>query len=211
MATFNIDAEKAWIASQFISTEQTRYYLCGFLVEPHNDGALLVATDGARLVCIYDTSFQCDIGCESSFGPVIVQLNKQTLAQLKKPMAFALRVTDGRAEVLNERGDVLHIQAENCIIDGTFPEWRKVISSAINPSREQAGYNAKYLGDFAALSGPPTKNSAGFITLEMNGAGPAMVTTRQKDRFGVLMPIASKFFTSGMFVDALIGASESGD
>lgn len=39
----------------FASTEETRYYLNGVLVEPHPDGGvLLVATDGHRMVAIKD-------------------------------------------------------------------------------------------------------------------------------------------------------------
>ena len=52
MITVNARLFKA--ASLFVSGEDTRNYIQGVCIEPHPEGALLVATDGRRVVAILD-------------------------------------------------------------------------------------------------------------------------------------------------------------
>ena len=177
MTAYMIDAEKAWIAMQFVSTEKTRYYLVGFSIEAHKDGALLVSTDGHRGVVVYDSDAVVP-------ETAIIGLGRETVKALKK--GDTLKIIDGQAEVIAGE-TTIHIQPGDCRIDGTFPDWRRAFGSVHEPSGKQAAFNAKYLGSFSALHGPRAKVTA--IAVEMNGEAPARITSGHDDRYGVLMPV----------------------
>lgn len=177
MTAYMISAEKAWIAMQFVSTDEARLNLQGFLVVAHKDGALIVSTDGIRGVVLYDADAVVP-------ETAIIRLNKETVRALKK--GERLKIDNGQAQVL-ALGDVAHIQPGDCRIDGDYVDWRPAFRSAHEPSGVQSTYNAKYLGQFGALNGPITK--FGAIAVEMNGENPARITTQHHDRYGILMPV----------------------
>ena len=57
------------------SSEETRYYLGGVYVQPHPErGALLVATDGHRLIAIHDETGICE---KPAIVRTIVRMRKQ--------------------------------------------------------------------------------------------------------------------------------------
>jgi len=126
-----INAEKAWIASHFVATEAMRYYLCGFYVEPVEQGAILVSTDGARMTVIHDPTAT---GVEES---AIINLSKDLLKNLRKSTTIEI----SGAGVATAKGEVdqdIFIQAGDCRIDGIFPEWRKILPTNITNKTDMA-------------------------------------------------------------------------
>ena len=125
-ATVNADLFR--IAFNFASTEATRYYLNGVLIQKHQaEGVYLVATDGHRMMVIHDATGS------TTLDNVIVKLDKAALAACKpnrKDQAERLlRVEgDGVAHVLEAYGDEMRPTAmcHGAIIDGTFPDWTRV-------------------------------------------------------------------------------------
>lgn len=171
-----LNPEKLWIAANFMSTEQTRYYLCGVFVEPCETGVTMTATDGHRLVTCHDPQGVCS-------DPMIISLSKDTMQALKK--ADTVTIDENKQLSVNYGGKPTHIQPGSCEIDGTFPDWHRVIPAEI--TGEQApGFNAGYLGDFKALAG--FSKTAPIITIYQNGKDPAIISCGDPNIFAVQMP-----------------------
>jgi hypothetical protein len=142
-----------------VSTSEARYYLRGVHVEPAPDGgALLVATDGRRLIALHDPS-----GVVRN-GTGIVSLNK-TMAKALTAKAWSLpnwlsnrppNANDVRHLVVKgERSAIVALgpgydpdavlaladtpsaavgafQWVGSLIDGQYPEWRRVLAEPDN-------------------------------------------------------------------------------
>ena len=113
-ATVNADLFARAALAQ--STETTRYYLCGVHITPAGNGepgAYLVATDGHKMLVFYDPGATIE-------GSAIVALPKDLLKRCK----------DGeKLEVSDTGASVGGLQAGNVLVDGTFPDWRRIIPS----------------------------------------------------------------------------------
>lgn len=118
-----INAEMFYRAHKAVSTETTRFYLQGVHLERHpsGEGVLMVATDGHILVCFYDREGTIE-------GDAIVKAPAHILKVCAKPLKNGkprmLMVDDGAMEIY-EGSDTL--TAKGCKIDGSFPDWRRVV------------------------------------------------------------------------------------
>lgn len=122
------------------SYDATRYYLGGVYVEPcSRGGAVLTASDGHILISAWDSVGVCE-------APAIVQLDKTRLAACKSPPRredrFVTVSSDGMAKIVGAGDDpTLYEQQHSVIVEGTFPDWRRVVprgpfgptSEAFNP------------------------------------------------------------------------------
>lgn len=196
------------IASTCQSKEETRYYLRGVHVEPHAvKGVTLVATDGHRLLCIYDEAGHAD---ESA----VITLTSAALKECKPGKHWQRFLTvDGANATINdgvvtkegeiELGDAVAVSVK-CRIDGTFLDWRRVVpqSPMILPADESApSFSGDYLasmGDIAIAlekhfdrySNDPSKGRGVTSTVAKECLGPALVLfPKVQEAFGVLMPI----------------------
>lgn len=204
MSIVKIDAGLFRIVHTAVSTEETRYYLNGVYIEPHADGgALLVATDGHRLLAAHDPLASCQ---ESS----IVQLPKEALALCKRP-----KTVDRRELVIDTQNAVATINnikpadagatepvAEMIaafqanVIDGTFPDWRRVTPTELldKNAADSPAFNGLYLKAFGNLAMEIGKHS-GLQTVAMrmsisDGHSPVVIRwSGQPNIFGVLMPM----------------------
>lgn len=194
----------AW---QFISTEETRYYLNGVYIEPHPDGGVtMIATDGICLVALRDIDAHIE-GTESW----ICGLPKQPFAPvLKRKNSGALHFVDQSAYVtdsiigndaFNASFDPTKISREHLAIgfapaiDGTFPDWRKVIPTTFDGQTERTTLNGKILERFTkALA--PLKDDKGFVPLNIitppsEGVPVIIHSETIREFFGIAMPIRS--------------------
>ena len=131
--TIVVKADLFRLAHTAASTELTRYYINGVYIEPApTGGALLVATNGHRMIVIHDPEGLCT-------KSAIVKLPRFALAQCKTPKMF----TTKRRLVINLEQDSATVEevtppnaldviqalltAHKVIIDGTFPDWRRVV------------------------------------------------------------------------------------
>lgn len=131
-----------------VSTEETRYYLNGVHVEPHpGGGALLVATDGHRMLVIHDREGVCR-------QPAIIADCPDLRKALSRVKDEDKRLTVDRAGALVVDG--LYQATENTLIDGSFPAWKMVLRPLFAALRKKsitpAIFNARYLADFAKVS-----------------------------------------------------------
>ena len=204
--TIRVNAELFRLAYGAVSKEETRYYLNGVYVEPHPErGALIVATDGHRMVCIHDPDAACD---ESA----IVQLPPyaRTMCPSKKSgLGIDKRVLDvdvkaKTATIYNEKMDgkgvvsktVALVTAHGVVIDGTFPDWRKVTPRGPFKTVGLSGFAAENMGAICALG--KLLNTSGrrnaamyFLQREAGSDGDPIIVrwSGREDIFAVVMPM----------------------
>ncbi|WPZ36723.1 hypothetical protein T8K17_11310 [Thalassobaculum sp. OXR-137] len=179
----------------FVSTEQTRYYLQGVCVEKAQTrpGCYLVATDGHRMGVFYDATAHTDQ------SGIIVSLNKTGLAACKPgrhDMDGRMVVVEGSTVAIHDRtaGDAAASApsplAINCgsVIDGTFPDWRRVVPFKPQTIHAHKSYNPAYL---AAFNFKPFSGATPALTIEQGDhRDPAVVrNTAFPDFLAVLMPM----------------------
>lgn len=180
----------------FISTEQTRYYLAGVRIEPHEGGALAVATDGHRL----GVQFSPDAACSKPgiwICPKALKLDRRKGA----PAQWVVGVIAGSRSRLHlihaPKGDKDTDMAEyvaefpaagvdemswgHTLIDGEYPDWRKVLPKA-SSSDVVRGFNGEYLGTFGRA-----------LTLRGDDPGaPHLVQNSDINFLGVAMPMRTE-------------------
>lgn len=201
--TFTISADLFRIAYKCVSTEETRYYLNGVYVQRAIDGAgaLLVSTDGHRLLCVRDESATGDI----PEGGVIVSAVPAQVRSFKTSKQGRVDMTPLTLTL----SDSKHAPAMDCElsegdrplgsiylhkIDGTFPDWRRVVP-VINDEPQQTGnFNAAYVSDFADVGVELSKCIGGGRVTSMTmlcqrADAPALVRWDAAPAFGVLMPL----------------------
>lgn len=166
-ASFTIDGNLFRVVAGFVSTEKGRYYLQGVHVEPHPvSGAILVATDGHRMICAHDPSGftphpvivqlnaaalkQCKPGRGSHGTRVVIPLQSSALETLKaNPTATVYECApDGKTALTDDPLTV----SPRCLIDGTFPDWRRIVPAfTAADARGADWFNGRYLGDFGRV------------------------------------------------------------
>ena len=199
---------RAWTC---ISKEDTRYYLNGVHIEPHpSGGALLVATDGHKLVAIRDAD-----GLVEN-GPAIVRVNKVTLSALKKPVAPSRVKDEGEMEIFvhgsrlavapskaavfaaGDEGDILTIVDQptqqvvayqwcDSLIDGTFPDWKRLIPTE-NKEGHVPPFNPRQLAAVAEALGGPDGDALHLVATSTDDRDPFLVVGEKIDGFAVIMP-----------------------
>lgn len=105
-----------------ISTEETRHYLNGIYLETTDDGVLLVATDGHRLA----KRFVSATGLRGENPGIIIP--RKTVAVLQKilPKDGTVQIAASDAKIRFVCGGT---RLTSKLIDGTFPDYRRVIPS----------------------------------------------------------------------------------
>lgn len=203
-AIFNASLFRAAAYAQ--STEETRFYLHGVFVEPApRGGVLLTATDGNMLVNVWDANGSCS-------DPGIVALPPALLKECKAKRGETrfIRMANGVAsvhnvksydttrpydEAISEFGQCLAVAPSSCMVDGTFPDWRRVIPRTINKPMHEC-FDAQLLATFVDVAAA-LANAAGkferehkpVISVIGNAGSPALVRfAGVANAFGVVMP-----------------------
>ncbi len=146
MTSITIRANMYAAAMEFASTDATRYYLQGVCIERaqgDNKGVLLIATDGAVMGVVNDAAGGCE-GDWPDLPSVILMLSKEGLKACKSQGSESYRTiqidvnpfrVDIVARYVDSRGcatnpadcDIVFTDHGATLIDGVFPDWRKVI------------------------------------------------------------------------------------
>lgn len=190
--TFNLNADYVWKCALTASTEQTRYYLNGICIDPApcGLGAFLVATDGHRMSIFRDRE-----AMRPAYGPAIILFDKTFLAHCKK-------VTRKRADRVplyvteTDSGWMAHCEGFTMpakILDGTFPDWRRVIpADAKSPMGNVGMLDGKYLETFCTMGPMGSRTARVQILPTADDRDPMCVRTDNPNYMGVIMPIARK-------------------
>lgn len=203
-----ISADLFRIAYTCASTETTRYYLNGVCIQPAPDGrgVVMVATDGHRMIVVRDETAQAH---NLPAGGVIVQASKDQLRTFKTPRKttnpgdkLTLKITASPSVTDDLRGAKLTCEMHEGetlkgtiflqAVDGSFPDWTRIVPRPEKAGETQGTFNAQYLESFAAISGEFAKlegASLSSMSILQDGPGnPALIRFGLAPAFGVLMP-----------------------
>ncbi|PKR57472.1 hypothetical protein [Thalassospira lohafexi] len=199
-------AKRFFAAWQFISTEESRPYLNGVYIEPHKDGGVtMTATGGHTLASVRDDQ-AIFVGKTGWICPVpksfLTMLNRKDAGHLHF-VGDSVYLTDnmlGYYDVTHPSFDPTeiiprHMAVGYCqAIDGTFPEWKRVVPRNGRGKAKDYAMNGKLIARFTkairainpACSPAPalhifTPPSDGQPIVIRSGAAP--------DFFGVQMPM----------------------
>jgi DNA polymerase III subunit beta len=168
-------------ASAFASKEETRYYLNGVLLEIDERSATYVATDGHVLIAYRDER-EHDEPDNLLLGKFIIPTAHCKAHKLKKDDDAQAKIFGvGRLTIAHEMVDVTFMP-----IDGTFPEWRKVLPKEPT-SGELAQFNLAHLARFQKFADVLGMNKP---YVAHNGANPTPIWySGHPHTFGYIMPI----------------------
>lgn len=197
MTKINLNPCRLLYVAQHCSTEETRYYLNGVHVEPHPEkGIVMVATDGHTLAVAHDPDGSCD-------RPAIID-TKSGGAIFKAPAKYR---DSSRVELTQQpdvgphaflaRRFVEHpdkgVQDETygvCReVDGTFPDWRRVVPwDAFD--EDEAKWHGAYNPTLIAKFCKPFMNPTGIEFRQRSEHEPTVVAIPGLSWFvGVIMPM----------------------
>jgi DNA polymerase-3 subunit beta len=165
------------------SSEETRYYLRGVYLSTSGH---MVTTDGHRMF--------------------VARLAERPTADVIVPydaVAAALKMAGARCKDLEVTGDRIG-QIAYQPVDGTFPDWRRVVPTGeetpstkpdANDGPEHVHFDHRYVGDFAKmvtiLCGKAKQTQSALHPVTASAA--CLVTFGERaDCFGVLMPARRK-------------------
>lgn len=201
MTALNIRADLYRVAAMFISDESTRYYLQGVFVEPHANGVTLTATDGHTLISIHDDTGSCS-------EPAIVTISDYALKACKpnkkdlSPRRLVVN-PDGKALVMDGENELAI--SGNCYIDGTFPDWRRVVESAqsAEPSKHDpkvAAFDSKVLRPFMDAAKELSADKYHGVTMTSpTTSGPMFIAFPEAPHaFGLAMPYRAPDCVAGI-------------
>jgi hypothetical protein len=212
---FIVNLEKIRNLAGFCSTEETRYYLQGVVIQPRDGGAFYAATNGHIL-----GSFESDGIVPET---VILKVTKDFLAACKKIQRdwrnVELRYLTFDADKvfgtfpayltvdLEPTAEEMNIQRQVAVelIDGTFPDWQRIFPQELTPlpHASRLAVDAANLAAFAFAPEKPNGHNnpaAGCMfyaparemirgNLGEFGSAPIVVfRLRHPDFVGLLMP-----------------------
>ena len=192
-----ISAQAISRAAYAMSTEKTRYYLCGVHVEALPDGgAVAVATDGHILIAARDLEGGAAYLPENN----VLRLDPGLLKALRVPRGIDERILtmDASGELRVTQGDVVqHIQPGDARIDGTFPDWRRALPKE-RPTRagDGAAFDARLLTTLGKALNDGTTTKALKLTGD-DAASPHWAVGSCVDTVGICMPLRDHAVSTG--------------
>lgn len=140
---FSIDVKPAALAAALgavrfaVSTEETRYYLNGVFMHPCDAGVLLVATDGHRLA---KRLLRTDASTAGLPAIIVPRKTVDILGKiLPKEGSITLSASDAKIRIAADG-----VELTSKLIDGTFPDYVRVIPAA---QSQRAEIDSKALAD----------------------------------------------------------------
>jgi DNA polymerase III sliding clamp (beta) subunit (PCNA family) len=195
-----IDAEDLARIVPFCAEQDVRYYLNGVSVEPHEDGAILVATDGHMLAAIQSPDSFVEtaaiLAVDRRFKQEIrkagLKRGAQAFVELASPESYPeIRIMGGSRQ---GGGGVAYVSPKRpALIDGKYPEWRKIIPKDEDLEDGLTGsFNANYLDKVmqaASLASRGMRYNGVRIQHNKNAAATAPLVIRAGEGHSLLMLI----------------------
>jgi hypothetical protein len=201
--SLSVNARYFAIAAAVAAKGDVRYYLNGVSVEPgpKGKGAIMVGTDGHRLIAMHDPNGICK-------QQVILSTSPQMLSACTKSPArsrfidIMLTLDDNNSLAIGPGGNSdseLQFKPHyrhpiDPRIDGKYTEWRRVV-----PARDDVipgipgGYNGSYLHDFCKIAKLVDGRHGGITFFQHKEGGEHKTllirSTGNKDFLGLLMPM----------------------
>lgn len=195
-----------------VSNEETRYSLAGVCVQPNpkGPGAVLIATDGHVLVAALDESASLEdvpgAGVLVKCPPALLTAAKKDAKATHLTRAIQvhgdqLRAVDARVNadgtLQTESALPVHIEPGEPYIDGTFPNWRRVLPRGDlkpgTPSSFAPHVLKRCLCAFEIAAGTRAwQNVRPVKFLQADPGGPAILRAADSTLFAVAMPFHDK-------------------
>jgi DNA polymerase III sliding clamp (beta) subunit (PCNA family) len=183
-------------AAECQSNDDCRYYLQGVYIQPHPIiGAVLTATDGNRLISIYDERGTCSAAKIIAIDPKAI--DARAMAAMAKAEILSPKVCvddDGIATVGTYRS------LKSCVVDGTYPDCKATLKPVLEGCKKgtymPASFNHTYLtafGKIAAMLSPMGEViTASIRMVSLGESDPTLIRFGSDDvAFGMLMPMRS--------------------
>lgn len=182
---------------KFMAKSDIRYYLMGIHIEPDpKGGAILCATDGHRMLVIKDksASYPADAPKEG----IIFSINKSAArfcnGEVRGNPGYAtVDVESARLTVFNGDGCETYIQPGKCLVEGKFPDWRRVMPDFTKLLQASMSFvKSDYIAD-AAMVHPRSSNrnrGYGVRFWQENENAPLVVEYSEYPEFcAIIMPL----------------------
>lgn len=203
-----VDAGLLLRAHLCVGQEETRYHLTGVNIEPLAEGgAVLVATDGHKLVAIRDKNAFVENGSG------IVRLNKRFIADVSSAIRtlhhnYKIVVTSDRAGLittpvpedraavcfaalaeLNEKIQLVQFK-DKPVIDGTYPSWRGLLDAKPDESLPIDALCHHHLRRLSrALCGDAQARAIRIVSSGKHAPHLVRAAQHDFDAFGLIMPL----------------------
>ena len=166
------------------ATKDIRYYLCGVCIEASPTYTRLISTDGHR-ASIQGYKVENTIEREIQF---IVPFD--TLKMLKPKDTFVKFESE---DYINWTMTTKNFSVNFTIVDGKFPDWRRILPKDSEQLGTPAQFNVEYLADFGKASkilgfGSDFQN----VFIKHNGENTTEVRLNSSSYLGIIMPIRAE-------------------
>lgn len=192
-----IDAKYLKVLAPFIAKQDVRYYLNGLCITPHEkEGALLVATNGHVLGIAYDREAIVQ-------KEIIVKITADTIKHSRGTGRGSDRFVEihDRLMIVDECANEIHVQAGDPIIDGRYPDWRRVVPRKLMPGLYHRTFNAEYLA-LAKKIAACVDRKYGAICWFSDPDNPdvpaALRLPKMREFIGLIMPMAGNAEIDGL-------------
>lgn len=166
--------------------QDLRYYLKGVLVDARASDVTLVTTDGHRLL-----AYPVATDAIEALAPGQYIIPREALEAVK-PCKAGRHVLPITIEIDTAKGLENKItgatSAVTPLIDGKFPDWRRVMPA--KATGELAQYSGHYMADFHTIAGLLSDSKSPMAPIvHHNGTGFTLVTRLGAGALGVIMPV----------------------
>ena len=215
--TIIVNASMFCRIANFRSFEATRYYLNGVYCEPgpNGKGCILTATDGHTLGSILDKNGYCDAPAIIRYSKNLEPKNMPNKSLVDRANVAIPGIPNERslaylvigavdnaemASMLSAASDDVYATEKDVVVDGTFPNWRRVIPRGPYAPFHST-FNGKLIDRFVKMAGkgkndPATLRISGSLDLKgkLDLESPAIVQINSEPNFlGVIMPMCGSF------------------
>lgn len=190
------------VLSAFAAKDDVRGYLNGFHIKPHPEkrGVILTATDGHRLVSIYD---EYGITDDQYILPITKELlaaSKKAKTRDKRPLT-EIQIIDDKAYILYAEEDVIdwfkeedpdesdrvyHVEYISSI-GGTYPNTKRIFEAIEYNPVSTVCVNPKYIGDLVSIC---TSAKIPYLNIMFCGVDKSIVAVGgyESEMVAIIMP-----------------------
>lgn len=203
----SVQAKYIAMLAPFVSTDVCRFYLNAIYIAPLDEGVVMVATDGHRMGIVRDKTGTADKPWICPVPRLIAAAcmpkrnkgkdNAPQLCHFVGSVAYVTnRVWEGaNPDIIGENHLAI---AASSAIDGTYPQWQKVVPKETELDRKGKellplipfNFNAAYLATYQTVAKAAGVDKAMVSIVVRDKASPALVFVSGIPEFiGIILPV----------------------
>lgn len=190
----------------FMAKKDIRFYLNGFLVKPadHDQGVMLVASDGHRLVAIHDktghANGECIIKPSAQFFSAGTKTGKQsdtsTIPEYIESFGNTVAIISSMYGQEYQEENAFEftpgtLYAEYCEnIPGKFPDYKRVLNVELKPATEPFTLNPLYMQDLKHICPDAERTFPGVTAMTTGDNSSILFTSKSNPEIlAIIMPM----------------------